>query len=215
MRDSLTLNGVVLQTQPVGEYDKRLVLLTTERGRITAFARGARRPKSPLIAASNPFVFASFTLYEGRDAYTLVQADVKEYFAELSGKYPGVFYGFYFLEVAAWYTREGLEAAGIVNLLFVALRALLRERQSVRLIRSIFELRMLAENGEYAYSEGDSRDPEVRKALYYAAAAPIGRLYALQLSEEAEREFSSAVERLFRRSCDKSFKSLAVIKEMK
>ncbi len=216
MRDALSLSGVVLEARPVGEYDRRLVLLTRERGRITAFARGARRTKSPLLAATNPFVFAVFTLYEGRDAYTLVQADVKDYFTSLASAIPGVFYGFYFLELAGWYTREGLEAGEIVNLLFVSLRALVRDLLPVEMIRSIFELRMLSENGEYSPAlDASIEDPYVRNALAYAASAPPGRLYGFVLTEEQQRLFRSVVKKHFAASCDKSFKTLAVIDEMK
>ena len=63
MREAVNLAGIVLKSSPVGEYDRRLVILTRERGKLTAFARGAKRPGNALMAASRPFVFGNFGMY--------------------------------------------------------------------------------------------------------------------------------------------------------
>ena len=44
------LNGIVLSSSNIGEYDKRIVVLTKERGKAVMFVRGARKMNSPLVA---------------------------------------------------------------------------------------------------------------------------------------------------------------------
>ena len=65
MADQIKVMGMVISSAPIGEHDKRIVLLTKEKGKISAFARGARRPGNHLMAASESFAFGSFYLIYG------------------------------------------------------------------------------------------------------------------------------------------------------
>lgn len=140
--------GMVLSAATIGEYDKRIVLLTRERGRFSAFARGARRPKSPLSAATEPFTFGEFFVYRGRDSYTIEQVEVKNFFPELRKDLDALYMALYFCEVADYFTREGLEAAKELNLLYASLRALTVPSLPRELVRYIYEFKMLGIQGE-------------------------------------------------------------------
>lgn len=149
MRETVVVTGMVLSSSAVGEYDRRLVLLTRERGKITAFARGARRPGSSLLAASRPFAFGQFYVYEGRSAYTLHGVQIDCYFEEFGTDIEGTAYGCYFLELAGYFSRENIDGAPMLNLLYLSLKALLKPALPDRLVRRIFELRTLVIQGEY------------------------------------------------------------------
>ena len=140
--------GIVLSAATIGEYDKRVVLLTKEWGRISAFARGARRPRSPLSASTEPFTFGEFFVYKGRDSYTIEQVEVKNFFPELRKDLDVLCMGLYFCEVADYFTREGMEAKQEINLLYMSLRALSVPSIGRDLVRYIYEFRMLAIEGE-------------------------------------------------------------------
>lgn len=60
MSQEIKVTGMVLQAGNIGEYDKRIVLLTKERGRISAFARGAKKATSQYAAACTIYVWRVF-----------------------------------------------------------------------------------------------------------------------------------------------------------
>ena len=146
--NQIVLTGMVLSTMPIGEYDRRVVILTKEQGKISAFARGARRPNSPLVGAVNPLAFGEFTMYEGRTSYTIQSASITNYFAELREDVVGAYYGFYFLEVADYYAKEYTDEREMLKLLYQSMRALINPHIPNRLVRRIFELKALTVNGQ-------------------------------------------------------------------
>ncbi len=148
MPQATCVTGMVLSAMPIGEYDKRLVILTKETGKISVFAKGARRPNSALLACSQPFAFGEFSLYAGRSSYNVATADIKNYFEELRQDFEGLCYGCYFCEFAEYITRENNDEKEILKLLYQSLRALSKKTIKPTLVKAIFELKIIALNGE-------------------------------------------------------------------
>ena len=142
------VTGIVLAATPVNDFDKRLVILTKERGKITAFARGARKPTSQFLACSAPFTYGRFTVFEGKNAYTLNGVNVTDYFVELRDDLELVSYGLYFCELAGYYTKENLADEDTLNLMYYTMKALTKKIMPLKLMKAVFELRLAAINGE-------------------------------------------------------------------
>ena len=211
--------GIVLSSATIGEYDKRVVLLTKENGRFSAFARGARRPKSPLSAVTEPFCFGEFYVFKGRDSYTIEEVHVENFFPELRTDLDSLYMGLYFCEVADYFTREGMSAKAELELLYRALDVLTDSSIPSELIRRIYELRMLAISGyapHYVEEEKCWRDDigawKLTDTASYTVGQiltrPLSNLFTFKTSEPVLAELSSCVDRFFRKNTDRHFKSL-------
>jgi len=214
MSDLVTLTGMVLSAMPIGDFDKRIVVLTRERGKIAAFARGARRPNSYLLGASRPMAFGSFALYEGRESYNLKSAEIRAYFDELSHDLEDISYGSYFLEVAAAYTVEGVDGTPMLELLYRALRALSRPSIPKQLVRYVYELRTMVVNGVYSLEPPFAVSDSTAYAIYFIGTAPIEKLYTFTVSGTVLAELGRCMDVYREQYLEGRFTSLDILESM-
>ncbi len=156
--------GMILKSTASADYDRRVVILTRDYGKISAFARGARRQTNHLSAATDLFIFADFKLYPGKSAYTLTDAAVRNYFEELRTDFEASLYGMYFLEAAEYNTRENNDERDILKLLYQSCRALIHPAYDNRLVKAIFELKMIMLSG--CFHRDDHNSGYSKTALY-------------------------------------------------
>ena len=211
----MEITGIVLKAVPVLEMDKRITVLTKERGKISAFARGAKKPGSRFMAATNPFCYGTFRLYEGKTAYNLSEVRIAEYFENLREDFEGAFYGMYFCDVADYYTRENADCMDYMKLVYQSLRALLIPAIPRKLVRYIYELKAMVYSGEcpqdWEQFESWNADTSTRYAFQFVIASPVEKLYTFTLSEEVCEEFGRIVTYLRRHYVEHPFKSLEIL----
>ena len=224
--------GMVLSSATIGEYDKRVVVLSRENGRFSAFARGARRPKSPLSAVTEPFCFGEFYVYRGRDSYTIEEVKAVSFFPELRSDLDCLYMGLYFCEVADYFTREGMRADAELELLYRSLLALTEKNDPaadepsqasyVELIRRIYELRMLMIAGYApAYQEEDQcwhddagpwkLSPTAGYTVGEILNRPLDKLFGFRVSDSVREELAHTIGTFFKRNTDRKFRTLDVL----
>lgn len=215
MQDFIMVTGMVISQIPIGEYDRRVCILTKERGKISAFAKGARRPGNRFMAATNPFSFGQFKLYEGRNSYTVAEANISQYFEELRKDYIGAYYGMYFLEVADYYTRENNDEREMLKLVYQSMRALLHPSFSHEFVRCVFEIKAVAVNGEFPGApEGTAWEESTVYALEFIAASTVEKLYTFTVKDKVFSELKQIAKRYRKRFMDKEFKSLEILRTL-
>lgn len=141
-----TLSGLILRQRPQDD-DRVIHLLTREMGLISAYAKGARRPRSPLAAGTEALCYSRVVLFKSKSWYYVDAAEVIDGFFALRKNITGLSLAAYIAELGENLAPEQTEAGDYLRLLLNALHLLRGEEKDERLIKAAVELRLLTLSG--------------------------------------------------------------------
>jgi DNA repair protein RecO (recombination protein O) len=116
--------GIVLRSIRYGEADRILDLYTSDRGLVSAIAKGIRRTKSKFGARLEPLSCVDFLAYEGRSLDTITQAETLRSFHRVREDLPRLTAAGSLVSTARALSGGDEADRRVFNLLFHALDAL-------------------------------------------------------------------------------------------
>lgn len=114
-------DAIFLRVQPFAEADRLATLLTPDRGKVRAIAKGAQKGRGALTAAVQPFVRARLVLWQGRQIDGISQAEVVAAHRGLSADLARMAAASYCCDLVDAFTAERQETEGVFALLAQAL----------------------------------------------------------------------------------------------
>jgi DNA repair protein RecO (recombination protein O) len=132
----------VLRQRDLAEADRIVTLLTRERGKLSAVAKGVKRPRSKLSAALQPFCHSAVLLAEGRSLDVVSQARIVRFFHRLREDLTRVTCASHLVELTDRLVAEHAPAGQVFDLLRTAL-CRLEEEGDPELHMRAFELKLL------------------------------------------------------------------------
>ncbi|OGQ17923.1 MAG: DNA repair protein RecO [Deltaproteobacteria bacterium RIFCSPHIGHO2_02_FULL_40_11] len=126
------------------DFDKRVVLLTKDFGKITAIALGAKKSQKRFGAALEPLtqVVASFVQKPHQSMVRLEECNIIQSYTTMKSDLERLSYGCYFLEVMATVMPQEEDASGQFSFLISFMKALEKTKNATALCR-LFEARLL------------------------------------------------------------------------
>lgn len=142
-----TVKGLILRETPIGEYDKIMTVLTASHGKISVFARGAKRLKSPLFTPTQLFSYSEMTLYKSTNTYYMRQGALVESFYHIRDTLEGTALAGYLADIAADIALEEQAEETLLRLTLNSFYAIAEKVKPVEQIKAVFELRAVSEAG--------------------------------------------------------------------
>ena len=139
--------AIVLRNAPYKDNDRMLTLLSPTRGRVEALARGCRRPKSPLLNASELFALGDFDFYERGGRMTVTSATLIETFYPLRADFDRLAVGTYLLNLCELSAQPGQNCQELFMLLLHTLSRLTFSEQEWKPLLAGFLLHFAAIGG--------------------------------------------------------------------
>jgi len=206
--------ALVLRSAAARENDRLITALTESSGLIRAFANGARKPKSPLHAATQPFAYGFLDIAQRGDRCTVTEARAEGIFFEgLAADITRLALANYCAALCIELAPQQEEAAPHLRLMLNALHFLAAGARPQHLVKAVVELRLLVLAG-YASQEAGIRGQEagvseaVHAAIAHICAAPLERAFRLALPPELLLAVSRASQVYMQRVTGRNFPEL-------
>ena len=222
---SFETDALVLKSGDAGESDRIVTLLTADYGVIRAFANKAKKSNSQMQAATQTFCYGRFSVYTGRDSYTINRAEAKEVFFELRQDIERLALGQYFCSLAVELIPEGEPAPDSLRVILNSLSFLQKEKRSKQFLKAVTELKLISLAGNVYFDTDSGRffcekhkkgnfviTPGVLTAMRHVTLNPVDRIYSFALTPADEELFGRVTENFLLRRTGKSFKALEFYK---
>lgn len=126
----------------MGDFDKMVTLLTPN-GKIGCAAKGARRPKSLLMAGTQFFCFGEYLIFKGTNSYNINSCDTIEIFYNLRTDLDKLNYAVELCKIVDSVTFENQNTYKILQLLLNTLYVISETDKNLELVASVFKIRLL------------------------------------------------------------------------
>lgn len=136
--------GIVIAEHNMGDYDKMLTILTPGLGKISCAAKGARRPKSGLLAGSQYLCFGEYILYKGASTYNINSCDTIEVFYNVRIDLEKLEHVAEITKLVQVVTTENQNSYKILQLLLNTIYVISESDKNLKLVTSIFKLRLMS-----------------------------------------------------------------------
>lgn len=139
--------AIVLRVQTVDEFDRIVTLLSRDRGIITAYARGAGKPKGNMRVATELLSYSCFVLFHSKDRYSIDRADTEHVFMNIRGDVEKLSLASYLCQVTQEVAPHEHEAGDYLRLLLNSLHMLDAQKRACNFIKPVYELRLMTMAG--------------------------------------------------------------------
>ena len=136
--------GIVIAENNTSDFDKMLTMLTPGLGKISCAAKGARRPKSTLMAGSQFLCFGDYILYKGHDAYNINTCETIEVFYNIRTDLDKLQQASEVTKMIREVTTENQNSYRILQLYLNTLYTISETDKNYQMVFSIFRLRLLS-----------------------------------------------------------------------